>query len=95
MENQLCTCPHDYNSVKRYIAIVKERVEEIIKRSPQTASYIFSTFLEVELILIHIDNALDNNLKEENAEDIQNTKVNIQRHSGCKATKHRRKFKRI
>ena len=94
MEKQLCTCPHDYNSVKRYINIIKERVEEIIERNPQTASYIFSKFLEVELILIHIDNALDNNLREESAEDILNTKVNIKRHSECKASKHRRKFKR-
>ena len=94
MEKQHCTCPNDYKSVKRYISIVKKRVEEIMRRNPQTASYIYSAFLEIELLLVGLDNALDNNLTEESAEDIQNTRANIQRHSSCKATKHHRKFKR-
>ena len=94
MEVQECVCPHDYKSLKRHISNVKERVTEIIRREPQTASYIFNCFLLVERILVHIDHALDNNSREQSIEAIFNTKANIQRHSSCTAIKHRRKFKK-
>ena len=72
---------------------LKQRVTELIQRNPQAASYIFDAYLEVELIMIKIEDALDNNLNERSAEEIFETKVNIVRHSGCLADTHHRKRK--
>ena len=93
-KKEKCICPHDYKSLKLYIGEIEERVTEIIKYDPQTASYIYNSFLLVDRILRNIEHTLDNNLRERSAEDMINIKNNIQLHSGCPAIKHRRKFKK-